>query len=364
MDPQHVALGSQERPPSEPATTPWAWVPDPTAWFETLVEPLLSWTPALTLDSTRVKFALADAIDQRRTWLRHPCLSPLTMPYAANALGRDFQFVVWLAAHSDHELGPIQIPQPLMLWSPGGAVSIAAGEYALRQLGTIVQTNATPVPLALDVWCHTLGYPLEGSWAAEPTETVVAEEQRLTAEIVDYCRTIALTARLMPPLLQWLLAATQVVIPTRGGTGGFRSGSQANLPGLVYSDLHGGRMQILETLVHETAHNHLYVAEATGPLIDPEHTQRYYSPLRPEPRPLRGILLACHALAYICAAIRDARQSGFIDHERSAATLLDLQTRMDVAEATLLEQGRHMTAWGRRFFDQTREVCAYGRAAA
>jgi len=53
MDPQHVALDSQERPPSEPATTPWAWVPDPTAWVETLVEPLLSWTPALMLDSAR-----------------------------------------------------------------------------------------------------------------------------------------------------------------------------------------------------------------------------------------------------------------------------------------------------------------------
>ncbi len=364
MDPQHAALGSQERTPSELATTPWAWVPDPAAWCETLIEPLLSWTPSLTLDSARVKFALADAIDQRRPWLRHPCLSPLTMPHAANALGRDFQCVAWLAAHSDHELGVVQIPLPLMLWSPGGAVSVAAGEYELRQLGTIVQTHPTPVPLALDVWCHTIGYPLEGSWAAEATEIVTVEEQRLTAEIVDYCRAIALTAHLMPPLFQWLRTATQVVIPTRGGTGGFRSGSQANLPGLVYSDLHGGRMQILETLVHETAHNHLYVAEATAPLIDPAHTERYSSPLRPEPRPLRGILLACHALAYICAAIRDARQSGFVDDESSAATLRDLRERMDVAEETLLAQERHLTAWGHRFFEQTREVCAYGRAAA
>jgi HEXXH motif-containing protein len=74
----------------------------------------------------------------------------------------------------------------------------------------------------------------------------------------------------------------------------------------------------LESIVHESAHLHLYMALAQEPLIDPDHDGHYKSPLRPDPRPLRGILLAYHALAYIAALFADVSRLDDASSERLA----------------------------------------------
>lgn len=352
---------------SSSGPSPWLWVPDTSAWFQLLIDPLVEWMPALELglDVRRVKLALADAIDQQCGWLHHPSVNPLTIHHRHDALQRDFQFVTWLAAHVDGVLGEVELPFEMAMWTPGGDVLVPAGRHSLQSLGQLVSTSAPPVPLALDVWCRTTGFVIQDSWASLGGDASPEQIVELQHEVVEYCRAIALMERKLPHVLQWMLAGTQIVVPQmRQPDGVIHSGSQANLPGLVYTDLHGGRIQILETTVHETAHNHLYMAEAQHPLVDPEHQGRYHSPLRPEPRPLRGILLACHALAYICAAFVDARQCGYVSREHSEATLRDLTARMDEAERTLVDNRHHLTPWGRAFLEQTQHVCAYVRVPA
>jgi HEXXH motif-containing protein len=187
------------------------------------------------------------------------------------------------------------------------------------------------------------------------------DEATLACEIVTYCHAIERLRECLPQTLQWISAATSVIVPMRNpGLNVFRSCSQATLPGLVWTDLAGGEAQIMETVVHETAHNHIYTAEAEAPLVDPGHQDRYSSPLRPEPRPLRGIMLACHALAYICAAFVDAQHNGYFERGFPEAVFSDLALRRDHAERTLTENRRHLTEHGNYFLDCTRQVCAYG----
>ena len=348
------------------ATCPWHWLPDPAAWFESLIAPLVAWEPdpELALDVYPLRLTIAGAIDRRECWLRHPCLNPLTLQYRVRRRERDFQLAVWTAANSDRDLGTVTLREDTHLWSANGGAGIPPGTYLLRELGAQVRVARPPVAIPLDVWCGSVGYPIEDSWAA--ADTVSPEDEATMArEIVAYCRAIERIRRCLPDTLEWISAATAVIVPMRNpGLDVVRSGSQATVPGLVWTDLCGGNSQILETVVHETAHNHLYTAEAEAPLVDPDHQGRYASPLRPEPRPLRGIMLACHALAYMTAAFVDGRRAGYFDCSFPESTFADLVIRRDHAERTLTENRRHLTGHGNRFLDRTLEVCAYARAAA
>jgi hypothetical protein len=347
--------------------SPWHWRPDPTAWFESLIVPLVEWEPdpALELKAYPLRLRVADAIDCRECWLRHPCVNALTLQYRANRHRRDFQLAGWIAANSDEDLGTVTLREPTHLWSASGGDLIPSGTHVLRELGAQIRAANCPVAIPLDVWCGSVGYPIEDTWAAAALDSQSDQSGMLAREIVVYCRAIERIRQCLPDTLEWLTAATAVIVPMRNpGLDVVRSCSQATLPGLVWTDLLGGGVQILETVVHETAHNHLYIAEAEAPLVDPAHQGRYASPLRPEPRPLRGIMLACHALAYITAAFVDGRRAGYFDEQFPESTFADLVCRRDHAERTLTENCQHLTEHGRRFLDRTVEVCAYARAAA
>jgi HEXXH motif-containing protein len=118
---------------------------------------------------------------------------------------------------------------------------------------------------------------------------------------------------------------------------------------------------VLEALVHESAHHHLCLAEMESLLVDPKHDGTYPSPLRPEPRPLRGILLAYHALAYICALYVEARACGFIPRDAYRSEADDLQSKLDAAESTLCSSRQFLTESGDQFFSETMNVAAHGR---
>jgi HEXXH motif-containing protein len=112
-------------------------------------------------------------------------------------------------------------------------------------------------------------------------------------------------------------------------------------------------------LVHETAHHLLYVTEAAGPLIDPEEGRLFTSPLRHDPRPLRGILLAYHALAFICAFYSDLEQSLIGKEIIDRTDVANLQRLTYEAESTLLSASSSLTSQGAIFFDRTREIVGY-----
>lgn len=346
-----------------PRSGPWDWRPARDSWFARLRGKALAWRPgdALGVDADAVSACLSRAIDKEADWLVHPCLSAVTGPGEWHSARRDLRAVVWLAARSGADLGEVTIPWPVWLWSADGGFLADVGRHDLRELGGVVASASSPAPVDLDVWCRSLGEKLPGSWAAA-LDGDDPDTGRLQRETEKYLRTVCAAEQLLPDCMSWICSVTRVAIPLRNDKPGtLNSGSNDSVPGMVFFDLAGADLRIMEALVHESAHHHVYFAEAAGPLVRPGHAERYSSPLRLEPRPLRGVLLAYHAIAYICAFYQDLRAK-----RGTASALLDKELepmilKLDETARTLERAGGHLTAAGGEFLAQTAEVAAHGR---
>jgi len=336
---------------------PWSWRPSRAAWFDAIADRAACWTPAVTgLDDRAVSAALQAAARARDEWLWHPCLGRLTGA-DGDVAASDLRMAIWVAANTRVDAGAISLAAPLAVWTPSGAIELEPGRHELaRVAGAEAGAEAAPFPgPAVDLWCHSTGSVEPHSWAAAPAASP-ADAAALEGQLQTYARTIAHLHELLPACMAWVGAATRVVVPLRGGVDVFRSCSHPSLPGMVALDLMSSP-DIAEAIVHESAHLHLFTAEAAHDLIEPDHEGRYPSPLQPEPRPLRGILLACHALAYICALYRDAARIPAL--ARWGQQLEPNRELARDAEQTLAREERHLTAAGRAFFADTRRVLDY-----
>lgn len=335
---------------------PWQWVPDLGPWAARLAEAASAWHPApgLGLETAAIRSAITEGARVAAPWLRHPCMSRLTRPQPAHPY-RDQLMAAWVAAKVDGDLGRVEFRDPIVIWSAAGDEEIGPGSYQLSELGRLVARPA-PVPLALDVWCRATGVVSAGSWADLHCEDYAGREEELGAGIQRFLRLMAALVQLLPDLMAWMTSATSVVRPLVPRPDVARSSHDLGLPGLIEADLCKGRTQTVELLVHETAHLHLRAAEADGGLVDPDHDGRYRSPLRPEPRPLIGILLAYHALAYICAALVDGVGAGVLDAGTVGQAVADLGRRRDDARAVVEEARNHLTPTGAAFVERTHGV--------
>jgi HEXXH motif-containing protein len=73
------------------------------------------------------------------------------------------------------------------------------------------------------------------------------------------------------------------------------SASYVEATGVVYLSLHPNELTLAEALIHEFQHNKLnLLSSEDAVLVNADHPL-FASPVRPDPRPLRGVLLAVHA---------------------------------------------------------------------
>lgn len=74
------------------------------------------------------------------------------------------------------------------------------------------------------------------------------------------------------------------------------SSTYSSLPGAIFLCHDEDPLLQAETLIHEARHDELNALDAAEPMFaGPQPEARYLSPWRPDPRPLRGILLGAHA---------------------------------------------------------------------
>src|SRR5262249_11455340 len=101
-------------------------------------------------------------------------------------------------------------------------------------------------------------------------------------------------------ILAWASSITRLIVPLRPcADGRVRSSSFREELGIVFLDL-SNPIPLLESLIHESAHQHFYAFEACGALTPTDDGQpTFYSPLKKTNRPLRSVFLAYHALAHI-----------------------------------------------------------------
>jgi HEXXH motif-containing protein len=80
-----------------------------------------------------------------------------------------------------------------------------------------------------------------------------------------------------------------------------RSASFREAPGLAYLSLHPDPLTMAEAIMHEAQHSALNLLSWFDPLLTNDPAQLAASPLRPDPRPLLGVLLAAHAFVPVAA---------------------------------------------------------------
>ena len=79
------------------------------------------------------------------------------------------------------------------------------------------------------------------------------------------------------------------------------SASYAEALGLAYISLHPDPLIMAEAIIHESQHNKLNAVLWLDPVLHNAHSEWTSSPVRPDMRPLLGVLLAAHAFVPVAA---------------------------------------------------------------
>ena len=87
------------------------------------------------------------------------------------------------------------------------------------------------------------------------------------------------------------------------------SASYREAIGVAYLSLHPSSLTMTEAIVHETQHSKANLLSWSDPLVT-NSGESYPSPVRPDPRPLWGVLLAVHAFLPVALIHRGMCQAG------------------------------------------------------
>jgi HEXXH motif-containing protein len=115
-------------------------------------------------------------------------------------------------------------------------------------------------------------------------------------EWVDVLRgCLDLTARYMPSLRGEMDLCVHQIVPVGYHDQRHLSASYQESIGTIYMTLHPNPMTMTEALIHEFSHNKINALFELDPVLDNAFWPLYASPVRPDPRPLHGVVLAVHA---------------------------------------------------------------------
>ncbi|MFV8753198.1 aKG-HExxH-type peptide beta-hydroxylase [Nannocystaceae bacterium ST9] len=173
-----------------------------------------------------------------------------------------------------------------------------------------------------------------------------------TASLAD---ALELIARYMPDLRGEIDLYLHTLIPVGWDEHQHLSASYQEIIGSVYMTLHPHRMTMVEATIHEFQHNKLHALLELDPLLHNAFAPLYSSPVRPDPRPLQGVLLAVHAfqpVARLYQLMRDAGHPG-TEQPDFARRHAQIVKGNHEGASVLLEHGRP-TAIGQGLLDEIR----------
>lgn len=133
------------------------------------------------------------------------------------------------------------------------------------------------------------------------------------------------------------------------------SASYQEILGTIYLTLHPSQMTLSEALIHEFSHNKLNALFELDDVLENAFAPLYTSPVRPDPRPLHGVLLAVHAFLPVArlyermiAAGDPEAQSSFFRDRYAAIRKINRE-----GAELVLDKGKP-TAVGQHLFDEIR----------
>lgn len=166
-------------------------------------------------------------------------------------------------------------------------------------------------------------------------------------------RALELIGRYMPELRGEIDLYLHQIVPVGYDERSHLSASYQEVIGTVYMTLHPQLMTMVEATIHEFQHNKLHAQLELDPLLHNAFHPLYGSPVRPDPRPLQGVLLAVHAffpVARLYQLMRNAGHEG-TDRPDFARRYAQIIKGNHEGASVLLEHGQP-TQIGRGLLDE------------
>ncbi|MCX4239801.1 aKG-HExxH-type peptide beta-hydroxylase [Paraliomyxa miuraensis] len=127
---------------------------------------------------------------------------------------------------------------------------------------------------------------------------------------------LSIIERHLPPFRVEIEQVLRQVVPVGWFPEQHLSASVQEAIGTVYLSLHPNPMTMVEAVIHEVSHNKLAALCELDPVLENAPDERYASPVRPDPRPLWGVLLAVHAFLPVAALYAAMIEAGAPGSER------------------------------------------------
>jgi HEXXH motif-containing protein len=179
---------------------------------------------------------------------------------------------------------------------------------------------------------------------------------RAPAEWVTSLRgALALVERHLPALRAEIDLFIHQLVPVGWDAERHLSASYQEAVGTIYLTLHPSPMTMTEAVIHEFSHNKLNALFDLDPVIGNPRDAVYASPVRPDPRPLHGVLLAVHAFQPIARLYERMLDAGA--PEAASAAFRDRYARvreLNHEAAELVLAHGQPTAVGRGLLDEIR----------
>ncbi len=160
-----------------------------------------------------------------------------------------------------------------------------------------------------------------------------------------------------PELFQEMSFLLRQIVPVGFDKDRHLSASYREAIGTVYLSLNPNPVTMTEALIHEFQHNKLNMASYADPLLENAFSPLFKSPLRPDLRPLWGVLMGVHAFLPVAEFLRKMRAAS---HPVAAAPdfakrLSEIDLKNDQAMATLKAHGRWTPA-GKKLFESLEDL--------
>ena len=170
-------------------------------------------------------------------------------------------------------------------------------------------------------------------------------------------RSIGLVEKYCPEWAQEMRTLLQVIVPVGYYDEKHLSASYREAIGVIYMTLHENDLVMLTALIHEFQHNKIHAAAYGDPFLHNAHYPLFKSPVRPDPRPLWGILLAVHAFLPVAVVLRRLREAD--EPAIQKETLEWMMGDYDLKNHEGMEMLRKNAEWtktGRELFDVLDEL--------
>jgi HEXXH motif-containing protein len=162
-------------------------------------------------------------------------------------------------------------------------------------------------------------------------------------------------ARHLPDLYGEMRTVVAQIVPVGWHEERHLSASYQEILGTIYMTLHPSQMTLSEALIHEFSHNKLNALFELDEVLENAWSPLYTSPVRPDPRPLHGVLLAVHAFLPVARLYERMIESGDPEAQNDAFKKRYAAIRKINREGAelVLDKGKP-TEVGKGLFDEIR----------